>query len=294
MRGRVGVRLLEVPYDSGAFDARMGAGPLALIRAGAVQRLRDRGHDVHEQLIGPSSPPEWRAELVTAFELHHAIADAVVAAGAARQVPLLLSGNCNATIGVLAGVTAPGLRLGLVWLDAHGDFNTPDIDTSGFLDGHGLAMAVGRCWQTLTSAVPGFTPLPERHVLLVGARSLDDAEQRALEGSQVTWLRPDQARDPDAVDAALGALVGAVDAVHFHVDLDVHDPSIAPANSYAAPDGLLAGDVERIVRRTGDRLPIVSATLASYDPALDSAGRMRDTALDLLDLLAGLATPMPA
>lgn len=87
----------------------------------------------------------WRAELQTAFALRRAISRAVTAARHRGQVPLLLSGNCNATIGVLGGLAAPGRRLGLVWLDAHGDFNTPDIDPSGFLDGHGLAMAVGRC-----------------------------------------------------------------------------------------------------------------------------------------------------
>lgn len=107
-----------------------------------------------------------------------------------------------------------------MWLDAHADFNTPDIDAPGFLDGHGLAMAVGRCWQTF--------------------------------------------------------------------------PSIAPADSYAVPGGLLAEDVQQLLRQTADRLPIVSATLASYDPDFDSAGQMRDTALDLLELLADLGTPTDA
>lgn len=286
--------MLQVPYDSGVFDARMGAGPLALAGAGAARRLRGRGHVVQEQVLAPSAEAGWRAELVTAFELHRVIANAVTAARAAAQVPLLLSGNCNATVGVLAGMSHPGRRLGLVWLDAHGDFNTPDVDTTGFLDGQGLAMAVGRCWQGLTARIPGFTPLPERHVLLAGARSIDDAEQAALAVSEVTWLRPAQARDPDTVCAALDDLAKAVDAVHFHVDLDVHDPSIALANSYAAPDGLSADAVQALLRRTADRLPVVSATLASYDPAFDPVGRMQSTALDLLELLADLAIPVDA
>ena len=287
-----GVRLLQVPYDSGVFDSRMGAGPLALAAAGAAARLRGRGHAVQEQDLGPpsSSPSAWRAELVTAFELHRVMASAVAAARAARQVPLLLSGNCNATVGVLAGMQHPGRNLGLVWLDAHGDFNTPEIDTTGFLDGHGLAMAVGRCWQALTASISGFSAVPERHVVLAGARSLDDAEEAALALSEVTWLRPAQARDADTVSGALDDLADAVDAVHFHIDLDVHDPSIAPANNYAAPDGLTADNVQMLLRSTVDRLPVISATLASYDPALDPAGRMQNTALALLDLLADLAS----
>ncbi|MDP8929078.1 MAG: arginase family protein [Actinomycetota bacterium] len=294
MDAGVAVRLLQVPYDSGVFDARMGAGPFALAGAGAARRLRGRGHAVREQVLAPSSEAGWRAELVTAFELHHAIANAVTAARAVGQVPLMLSGNCNATLGVLAGMTHPGRRLGLVWLDAHGDFNTPDTDTTGFLDGHGLAMAVGRCWQGVTARIPGFTPVPERQILLAGARSLDDLEEAALADSDVTWLRPAQARDPDMVDAVVDDLADVVDAVHFHVDLDVHDPSIAPANSYAAPDGLSADEVQALLRRSIDRLPVVSATLASYDPAFDPVGRMQNAALDLLELLADLATPVDA
>jgi arginase len=283
------VRLLQVPYDCGVYNARMGAGPLVLGRE-IAQWLRSRGHAVEE--VAVELEPGWRAELRTAFELHHLIAGAVTAARRSGQVPLLLSGNCNATLGVLAGLARPGLRLGLVWLDAHGDFNTPELDPSGFLDGQGLAMVAGRCWQAVTSAVPGFRPLPERRILLIGARSLDQGEEAVLRQSEVTWLPPALARHPGAVAAASEALARDVDAVHFHVDLDVYDPSIAPANSYAAPDGLLADDIQRIAVQTAGQLPIASATLASYDPALDPAARLRHTAVDLAGHLASSATPI--
>jgi len=181
----------------------MGAGPEALVAAGATDRLRARGHDVREHEVEPTSP--WRAELRTAFELHRQIATTAAAALADGRVPLLLAGNCSGTIGMLAALqagltTTPRLRVGLVWFDAHGDFNTPDIDPWGFRDGQGLAMAVGRCWQALTSTVPGFAPLPEQRVLLVGARALDDAEESALRTSRVTWLprRPREIGTPSA------------------------------------------------------------------------------------------------
>jgi arginase len=266
----------------------MGAGPLALTRAGAAERLRSRGHDVDVQVVEPSS--SWRAELQTTFELHRVIATAVAGTLAAGQVPIVLSGNCNATVGVLAGLGA-GRRVGLVWLDAHGDFNTPEQDPSGFVDGHGLAMVVGRCWRAATLRLPGFAPLSEQDVLLIGARDLDEAQRRELRESELTWLPPAQARAAPAVAEAVDTLAGRVDAVHLHVDLDVYDPSIAPANSYAAPDGLSAADVRSIVQTVAGRLPIVSSTLAAYDPELDPAGRMLDTALDLLDLIASLVSP---
>jgi arginase len=278
------IRLLFVPYDSGRRDKRMGAGPLALRRAGAADTLRGAGHDVDERVVEATSP--WRAELATGFELQRLIAAEVADARAAGRLPLLLSGNCNTTVGVLGGMADTGRRLGLVWFDAHGDFNTPETDPGGFLDGHGLAMAAGRCWRPLTSKVPGFTPLPEERVVLVGARSFDDAEETALRDSSVAWLSPEQARDEDRVARTAQTLARYADQVHVHVDLDVHDPSIAPANGYAAPDGMSAGEVRAVIRRIGTRLPIRSATLAAYDPSYDVAHRMERVALDLLVALA--------
>jgi arginase len=283
------VRLLVAPWDSGQREARMGAGPIALSRAGAADRLRERGHDVHEQVVAPST--EWQAELATAFELQRRVAEAVAEARAADEVPLLLSGNCNTTVGVLAGLGPAERRVGLIWLDAHGDFNTPEEDGAGFLDGHGLAMAVGRCWPQATARVPGFTPLREEDVLLVGARDLTPDQAAVLEGAALTWLPPDRVRRPGEVAAALDALAARVDVLHFHVDLDVHDPSIAPANGYAAPDGLSAAEVIEVLALAAERRPVVSGTLASWDPSLDVDHRMRDTALDLLAAIAAVAAP---
>jgi arginase len=101
-----------------------------------------------------------------------------------------------------------------------------------------------------------------------------------------------QARNPAAVRAAVERIAAVTDVVHIHVDLDVYDPSIAAANSYAAPDGLTAGQVQDVVQCVADELPVASATLASYDPSYDPSGRMCQTALDLLGLLADLATPV--
>ena len=89
-------------------------------------------------------------------------------------------------------------------------------------------MTVGRCWQALTATVPAFTPLPERRVLLVGAHSLDDAEESVLRASDIAWLPPAQAGNPAATCDAVEQIAAETDLVHIHVDLDVHDPSIAP------------------------------------------------------------------
>ncbi|SNR78936.1 arginase family protein [Blastococcus mobilis] len=100
----------------------------------------------------PESSPD--APPVRLLELHRLVAEAVAEARAGGEVPLLLAGNCNATVGVLAGLQPAERRVGLLGLDAHGDFNTPEEDSAGFLDGQGLAMAVGRCWRAATGRAP--------------------------------------------------------------------------------------------------------------------------------------------
>jgi arginase len=286
-----GLRLIEVPYDSGLRDTRMGAGPLTLAGAGAAARLREGGHAVEERVVETTAG--WRTEIATAFELQRLVAQEAQEARQAGQIPVLLAGNCNTTLGLLADRPGdPARRIGLIWLDAHGDFNTPDTSPTGFLDGQALAMAVGRCWPAALAGLPGFLPLDERDVILLGARSLDDQEEAALRASEIAWLTPDQARDVDRIAAALAALAQRVDVVHLHIDLDVYDPSIAPANGYAAEGGLFACEVGRIVRQIADRIPITSAALSAYDPAYDPFRRIRETALDLLaHVAAHLQTP---
>lgn len=262
----------------------MGAGPGTLAKAGAAELLRANGHAVREDLVEAARP--WQSETVTAFELQRLVAAQAADARAAGQFPVLLSGNCNTTIGMLAGVRPNGM----VWFDGHGDFNTPETTPTGFLDGQGLAMATGRCWRAATTTVPGFAPLDDDAVLLVGAHSLDDGEDALLRESGIVWLSTRDAHDSALPADAMRSWTSRVANAHVHIDLDVYDTSIAQANSFAAPGGLLADDVKRAVTAVAEHTAIVSATLASYDPRCDRDGRMCATALDVLALLAALGS----
>ena len=98
----------------------------------------------------------FRAEIQTAFELYRQLAERVCAARREGRFPLVLSDNCGSGIGTVAGVGTA--RLGVIWFDGHGDFNTPETTASGFLDGMGLAVVAGLCWKTLAASVPHFSP----------------------------------------------------------------------------------------------------------------------------------------
>ena len=278
--------LILVPYDSGHRGTRMGAGPLRFVEAGAAERLRAIAGSVRETTVGVE--PELATEIATAFDLARATAFAVRAALGRSSFPLVLAGNCITSLGILAALP-PGT--GVVWLDAHGDLNTPETTTSGMLDGMALAVALGRCWSELARRVDGFSPMPEEHVLLAGARDLDLPEQYYLDRSRILLLAPDAARDPNELAWRLDALAGRVQRIYLHVDLDVHDPGEGRANTFQPPAGLTADEVRAIIGEVAARVPIAAAAITAYDPAVDGDGRMLAVGLELMEHIAELAAP---
>ena len=260
------IRLLLVPYDSGQRNVRMGAGPDHLCAAGLEKHLAAQGHRVDSEVIEPGSR-NWRAEVQTSFDLMRAIAKHVRAARTAKRFPVVLSGNCLAAVGVIAGL-GPGT--GVIWIDAHGDFNTPQTTTSGFLDGMALATATGQCWGELARSIEGFQPVPENAVVLLGARDLDPSEASALARSQITRLRVEAAKT--SLTPVLQSLSPTRERFYVHLDLDALDPSVGRANGYSARDGFLSADLETLLTTVAEHLPVEGLTISSYDPSYDVDG----------------------
>jgi arginase len=169
----------------------------------------------------PDGPVPGRMTLV-----HRAVAGAV--ARAAR--PLVLSGDCPAALGTVAGLQRRHRDLAVVWLDAHGDFNTPAITTSGYLGGMPLAMLTGRAPE-LFCAPLGLRPVADTSVVLADARDLDPAERDALTASRVRRVPA----EPAAITAALDGLGGT--PVYLHLDVDVIDSAQLPGLRFPSGAG---------------------------------------------------------
>ena len=200
----------------------------------------------------------------------------VAEAAAAGAVPVSLAGDCVSCIGVEAGLQTAGLEPVLVWLDAHGDFNTPSTTPSGFLGGMPLAMIVGRGDQAIMEGV-GTTTLDERDVILSDARDLDPGERGALAGSNVNHLASfDELLTLPLPDRPL----------HVHFDTDVIDPEQAPAMNYPAPGGPSADTVRAVFRRLAQSGRVAAVSVSSWNPDLDQDGRTRRLVMDLLSELA--------
>ncbi len=149
------ISLITVPYDSGHLNERMGAGPAGIINAGLTETLEASGHNV--KCYGITSELAFNAEVATAFHLIQKIAFAVSSAATQNNFIIVLSGNCNAGVGTVAGLS--NKNIGIIWFDAHGDCETPDTTLSGFLDGMAISMIMGNCWQNVLNKTEGYFAL---------------------------------------------------------------------------------------------------------------------------------------
>lgn len=283
------IRLVRVPYHLGHAHSGSGRGPRRLMQTGLRDALASRGHAT--SVAGVRRQAGVQHEVGAVFELSRLLAAHVADAVRHGEFPLVLSGDCTASLGAIAGLDrAP---VGIVWFDAHGDFNTPETTVSGYLGGMPLAAAVGRCWAALCASLPGFRAVPESQVVLVGTRALDPLEADLLERSAVQVVSESQIRKAglaQALGAALDALRARVDSIYLHLDMDVLDPAAGRANVYQEPGGLTGGELEEAVRMACARLSVSAATLAAYDPAYDSDGRVaRAGVRAILALADGIA-----
>ena len=284
------VAIFAVPYDSGHRALRMGAGPQHFLSNGMENTLAATGHAVSSEIL--EAPSSFLTEITTTFELLGVVAQRVRGAAGSGDLPLVLSGNCIATLGVVAGLANPSQEeeLGIVWFDGHADFNTPETTTSASLDGMGLATAVGHCWAQMARTIPGFRPIREDNVVLVGGRGADSPEKERLRDSGVSVVEERRIREvssAEALGAALDTMRARVERAHVHLDLDVLDPeAVGPANEFAPEEGLRTEEVEGSIRVIRERLEVASATVASYDPYFDRKGRVLEAGVAFARTLA--------
>jgi len=296
----VRISLIAVPYDLGREDVGSGRGPGAYLKAGAAEALRARGHEVEVVTVRREAP--FADELQAVLAVDDALAAAVEAALHADSLPLVVAGNCNAAVGARAGLQrSDAAETALVWLDAHGDFNTPATTETGYLDGMPLAMLCGRAYREHIRSVLGLNALDEATVLHAGGRELDREEEASLAASDVRVVKgrelcgrgPAEALAP-ALDALAEERAAAADegqdgppSAHLHVDIDVLDPAAAPGVTFPSPHGLSAGQLLEAIDLVRERFALAAVTMASFTPARDDeAGTTLAAGLAVLQRVA--------
>jgi arginase len=242
--------------------------------------VAERVHGVRTVAVARSEP--FRDSVYASRLVNRELAAAVRDARERNELPIVVAGACDASMGAVGGI--PHDRTGVVWIDAHGDFNTPESSTSGFFGGMSVAVLTGECYRAVWGEVGDSTPIPEDRIVLVGIRDLSpEAERERLDRSAVEIVPPG-----GDVEGAITRLLERVDDVYLHVDLDGLDPQIAPGIvDPPVPGGLSIDELERVIRALDGRLAAVSIT--TYVPEWDPEDRTLDVVLRAIDLISAHA-----
>jgi arginase len=266
---RRAVRLVDVPYDHGHERRGSGLGPEAILAMGAEDALAASGLRVSRSTVQSDAGPELPGtEIARTFAVNRALAEIVAAATAAGETPIVLAGNCNSCLGTVAGTRSQVKSV--VWFDGHPDLDTPETSTNGFFGGMALAALTGSCWQALCASIPGYRPVPPNRVTLVGTRHLSGVEEQAITSGGITRVEASALDDPRE------------GGIYLHVDLDVLDPAVAPANPWAAADGLAPDELVEAVRRVSGNRHVTAVALTAYDPTADQSAIVAATAVRVL------------
>jgi arginase len=197
-----------------------------------------------------------------------------------------LGGECALILGSAAGLKQyPSDRLGLLWIDAHGDFNTPETTRSGCVGGMPLAFVCGR-GPKFSLEIEKLRPIiHENAVVHLAGRDLDPLESDSIRSSEIKLYSPSQFRKSGVERTAAeiaDLLADQSDWLICHLDLDAIDPSIMPAVNYASPGGLTLAELRAMVRAITQTGRLRAFNLAGYNSAVDKSGVCAKVILDLV------------
>lgn len=282
------LRIVVVPYRYDERDDGLGLGPQALLDAGLVDALQAHGVNVPATATA-ELPDGERVDGPVAVNIGRlgAHVGKLIADGRQHADPVLvLAGDDTASVGVVAGLQharGAGHRVGIVWLDAHGDFNTPETSVSNILAGMPLAILTGLAGPLWRETAMLAAVLPTDRVVVAGVRELDDAEEQLLRSTDVQLVRHAETVSGEAFAEAVNRLAEKVDEIYVHIDLDVLDPSLVPSSSTPSPRGMSLRQLDRLMQRVFETGKVGVVGMAGLNPGGGQRGeRSIQTAKSLL------------
>ncbi len=192
--------------------------------------------------VEPRFPERWRSSVEDEDLglLCGVIAHEVVEAERRGRAILMTGGDCTHSTGVLGGLQdayGPGARIGLVWFDAHGDFNTPNTTLSGHMGGMPVAVCAGLAWPRWREHAHIAAPVPTDRILLVDVRNLDPAEEQLIRATGATIAAPAPGFPGRDLQRAVTDLAGCCDMLYLHIDSDILDAAWVPNHRTREPGG---------------------------------------------------------
>jgi arginase len=272
---RLKVALLKQPFVPNGTSK----GPETMASGGIQPMLEKLGAAVTVVDIGltPEEEPEYGGWKRLGFALGH-LGRAVAKVMREGYFPVGLLGTCPSMPGMVAGFQHSGrtlepLRIGMFWLDAHPDFNTPETTRSGSLGGMPVAVATGRCLTRMRLDAGLDPPLSDRHVVMGGVRLTDPLEQRLLDDSQIEQVSVDDLRkNSPAIAKQMDRLSQLTDKIYVHIDMDVLDPREVMGHGNKVPDGPSSEELAAVFETIFSRYPKASGIGFATIPLKDEGG----------------------
>lgn len=291
------VKIVGVPIDLGANRRGVDMGPSAIRYALLGEKLQEIGHEVED--LGNVDVPErdsvprgdgGPSYLPDILQVNERLAKRVGEILASGGFPLVLGGDHSISIGGIAGVASQVHSFGVLWFDAHGDFNTPETSRSGNVHGMPLAASVGRGPAELVCCAGPAPKVGEENVVIIGTRSLDPEERELLKNSQVTVFTMqdiDERGMRDVVTRGLAIAGRGVQGLYVSFDLDVIDPLQAPGVGTPVRGGITYREAHlamELVARSGRLLAL---DIVEVNPILDCRNQTAELAVELITSALG-------
>ena len=273
--GRLRVALAKQPFS----PTGTSAGPNTMANGGIQQLLEGMGVTlrIDEASLTPSEATEYGAWKRLGMALGH-FADIVAKNERDGYFTVGLLATCPSMPGLVAGLQHSGprrtpLKIGMLWLDSHPDFNTPETTRSGSLGGMPVAVATGRALQRMRLDAHLDPPLQDRYIVMAGVRLTDPLEQQLLDQSNIQQLSVDDLRNmTPAVFAQLDRLSRLTDKIYVHIDMDVLDPREVMGHGNKVPNGPTSEQLARLFETIFSRYPKAAAIGFATIPATDEGG----------------------
>jgi arginase len=295
------VHLLGVPMDLGSGRRGVDMGPSAIRIAGVTDRLTELGHKVvdegdlviknMEELKVGHERARYLGEIARAAAIIARKIERIMGLG---HFPLVLGGDHSIAVGTVSGIAAHAQRqdqrVGLLWIDAHGDINTPETSPSGNIHGMPLAALLGFGAGELTGVAGPPPKVHPANVALVGIRSLDAGEKKRLKetGVQVhTMSDIDRHGVHRVMQKALARVTDGTDYVHVSFDLDAVDPTVAPGVGTPVKGGLDYREAHLVMEVLADAGVMTSLEMVEVNPILDQGNASAAFAVELVQSAFG-------
>lgn len=297
--GRHGSALV-LGVASGAGQLRPGVerGPAEIRRAGLRQAIERAGWTYHDagdvipQISGAGSLPEKGLRNVSAVLDVCRQLEASLAPGlnGATTKPIVLGGDHSISLGTCAALAGAGRHVGLLWVDAHGDFNTAKTSPSGNVHGMALAAIAGIGDERLTRFAGDAPLVAPENIVLLGIRDIDPREKAVLRDSGITYFTITDIEEfgiRDVAEEALRILTRRGNHVHVSFDVDAIDPLYAPGTGTPVPGGLSHRETRVLMQRLAAGDALDSLDVVEVNPLLDRDGITSRLAVDIVSFALG-------